>query len=144
MLFLLEKIKDKIFFAENGHPDETMAPPDNDDHRTSRYMLFRKHLKEKNITKSHVEDIFPLVDMKLDLESSRGELPKKYFSFVIGLLAGIAVSLSKNLEMYELALAVISLIVVSYFVLQILWLIPSRTERLKELKYFMKLFCREI
>ena len=144
LLLVLDKVKDETFFSEYGRPDDAMVPPDNEEHRVSRYMLFRRRLREKNITKSHIEDAFPLADAKLDLEASRGEMPKKYLGFTVGLIAGALVSWSKNLEARELAIAITVLAVVSFFVVMVLWVIPSRTERLKELKYFMHLYCREV
>ncbi|MBZ0093277.1 MAG: hypothetical protein K8F27_13790 [Sulfuricellaceae bacterium] len=145
LLFLvLDKIKDKTFFSEYGSPDNAMVPPDNEEHRVSRYMIFRKRLRETNITRSHVEDVFPLADAKLDLESSRGEMPRKYLGFAIGLLVGTLVSWSKNLDAQELSLAVAAFVVSSFFIVMVLWVVPSRAERLKELKYFMHLYCREV
>lgn len=144
LLLALDKLKDTAFFSEYGRPSDGMAPPDNEEHRVSRYMIFRKCLRRENVTKSHVEDAFPLVDAKLDLEASRGEMPRKYLGFAVGLLAGIAVSWSKNLDAQELAIAASSLVVVSFFIVMVLWVIPSRKERLKELKYFMLLYCREV
>lgn len=144
LLLTLDKVKDETFFSEYGRPDDAMAPPDNEEHRVSRYMLFRKRLREGNVTKSHVQDAFALADAKLDLEASRGEMPKKYLGFAVGLIAGVLVSWSKNLEAHEVAIAITALVVVSFVVVMVLWVIPSRTERLKELKYFMELYCREV
>lgn len=144
LLVVLDRVKDETFFSEYGHPDRAMVPPDNDEHRVSRYMIFRKGLRDANVTKSHVEDAFSLAEAKLDLESSRGEMPRKYLGFAIGLLAGALVSWSRNLEAQELALAISALVAASFFIVLVLWVIPSRTERLKELKYFMHLYCREV
>lgn len=89
LLLVLDKIKDTTFFSEYGSPDQAMAPPDREEQRDSRYMIFRKRLREKKITKSHIKNAFPLADAKLDLEASRGEMPRKYLGFAIGLLAGV-------------------------------------------------------
>jgi|GEM_PF-4194883 len=142
LLYSFNSVKNEIFLSEFGLHETEMAPPDHENHRDNRYSFFRRELREKQITKAQVEDALTLVDAKLDLETSRGELPRKYFGFSVGLVSGTLISWSKNLEIQEISIAIIALMVVSFFAILILWMVPSRTERLRELKYFMHLYCR--
>jgi len=140
LLATLEKSREKFFSSEYGASDCSISPPSNEDHHASRYLIFRKKLRENSITKSHIEDAIPLVNAKIDIEANRSEFPKKYFGFALALLAGIIASWSKNLDPETLAITIASFLILSFFIIATLWIIPSRTERLKELKYFMLIY----
>jgi hypothetical protein len=47
----------------------------------------RNYVGQKSITKIHVANAFPQAEAKLDLESSRAEVPKKYPGFAVALLS---------------------------------------------------------
>lgn len=143
-LLLLEKLKDRIVLDQYGDPKESQVPPETKGHRSTRYLMFKKKLASENITKSHVEDCFDLVDIQIDMTSSSGSLYKKYSNFVIGLFAGLLVAIWRELNLDELVLIGISIFFVSILIMVILSLFPSKLEKLKEMKYFMHLYCREI
>ena len=73
-----------------------------------------------------------------------GALAKRFAGFVVGLLVGMIGSQWGNLKPTELLAAGMVFVVIGLLMVSILSVIPSKHEKLLEMKYFMRLFCREV
>lgn len=144
VLAVIHHMKGTIFRCVYGSVDEDMSPADDGDHRVGRFLMFKRKLREAQITKSHVEDLFDLLDAKDGLESHRNTLLHKFLLFVSGFFTALAITLIRGLS-FDLALkSLLWLIVVCACVVPLLWVLPSRREKLRELKYFMLLYCKSL
>lgn len=141
---LLGHMKEVGFDAAFGTADETLAPADTDDYRQGRFLIFRNALETAKITKSHVADLFEIVDAKMELESHRNAVLNRFMLFVSGLLTALLIAWIRGLSASESLQAVAVLCVVCAIIGPVLWLRPSRLEKLKELRYFMLLFARSL
>lgn len=143
LLFKLLSIKDNLVLGEYGGTDNTQAPPSSDNYQSTRYLIFKNQLKEKHITKSHIDECFELIDSQIDIASTGSSTLKKSSTFSIGILAGILTALWKQLDLNSLLVIALSIIGFVILINMIASIFPSKVEKLKELKYFMLLYCRE-
>lgn len=142
IFFIAHHMRNTIFQCAYGSIDDDISPADSGDHQGSRFLMFKRKLREAEITKSHVEDLFDLLDAKEGLESERSTLLKKFFLFVSGFFTALLVTVIRGLS-FELALkSLLWLMVACACVGPFLWIIPSRGEKLRELRYFMLLYCK--
>jgi len=144
LLFKLSNLKEMMILNEYGGPDKTKIPPSKNNHQDTRYLIFKSRLKEKHITKSHVKDCFDLIESQIDIASTDSTGLKKSIGFSIGMLAGVFTTIWKKVDTYTLILIAFSIIGFVIFIYLIASAFPSKLERLKEQKYFMLLFCREM
>ena len=143
LLYKLEKLRELLILNQFGDANTSQVPHDDREHKVSRYLMFKRNLRQKSIAKSHVEGCFDLVDTQVDIAQSSGTAFKRFGSFSIGIFVGLLATFWRKLEIEELLSVAVILIIVSSLICFILYLIPSRTEKLKEMKYFMHLCCRE-
>ncbi len=144
LIFQIGKLKNKFIKNEFGDVSQSQTPHDDKNHKTSRYLTFKKALEDNWVTKKHVQDCQELIDLQIDIASSEGLLRKKFSRFVIG---GIGLGIlgifwSKIDVLYLIYISAI-LIPISLLIYFVLYLIPSKLEKLKEMKYFMLLYSRE-
>ena len=146
VLFLLKinGLKEHLILTEYGGVDNSQAPPSSTSHQSTRYLMFKKNLNDKNITKSHIHECIPLVDLQVDILSTKDNPFKKLSTFIFGLLSGIAAALWKGLDAKSLMLISIPIIAIALIFSAVASIFPSKLEKLKEMKYFMLLYCREI
>ncbi|OCH02039.1 hypothetical protein A6D98_02985 [Aliivibrio fischeri] len=143
VLYKTDKLRELLILNQFGADNTSQIPHDDKDHKVSRYLMFKKSLREKAIHKSHVESCFELVETQIDIVQSSGSGMKKFASFSSGILIGLLATFWRKLDTNELIYIGIILISFTAFVCFILFLKPSRIEKLKEMKYFMQLYCRE-
>ncbi len=84
LIFQIGKLKNKFIKNEFGDVSQSQTPHDDKNHKTSRYLLFKKALEDNWVTKKHVQDCQELIDVQIDIASSEGLLRKKFSRFVIG------------------------------------------------------------
>jgi len=143
LLAILDAVRTKTFTENFGGLPEETAPPESENYRRDRYVLFRDALKKRDILGSDVKPLIPLVDARLDMEQHHNELMKKFGLFASGILTALAIPWLKELSGKNIGIVVAALAIVLFATMLTLWLIPSRKARLKELKYFMMIYERE-
>lgn len=143
ILFRLFSLKESLVLEEFGDKDASQTPPDDDSHRETRYLMFKDTLMNKGLTHSHVSDCFDLIDMQIDIAATSGQNYKKFFSFSLGAFLGLLGSFWHGQSMADLIYFGGAVMSFGLFGTLLISAFPSRIERLKELKYFMKLYCRE-
>ncbi|WP_447937446.1 hypothetical protein [Thermomonas fusca] len=142
LILVVDHMRGKRFSDSYGSADSTLSPAEREDHRANRYLIFRSRISGKGLGKSHVDDLFDVLDAKIELENHRNERLNRFLVFVSGFASALAIAWIRGLETQEIAFAISVAVVGTLLVGPILWLMPSRKERLKELKYFMKLFSK--
>ena len=144
LIFQIEKQRRSFIKNEFRDVSQLQTPHDDKCHKTSRYLTFRKILEENSVTSKHVQDCQELIDLQIDIASSEGLIRKKFGNFVIGgIFLGVLGTFWSKLEIPELIYIFATLILISALIYFVLYLIPSKLEKLKEMKYFMLLYHRE-
>jgi hypothetical protein len=123
--------------------ENSMAPPSSENHQSTRYLLFKKHLFSNNITKDDVEKCEDLIDIQIDIASTENTGLKKASNFMLGIILGILTALWKHTNINQLLLIAFILVLFYLIIEMINSAFPSKVLKLKELKYFMQLFIRE-
>lgn len=141
-VLVLDHARGKPFASSYGTTDQTMSPAEIEDHRGSRYLIFKNKLTSAGITKSHVNDLFEVLDAKIELETHRNERLNRFLVFVSGFFTALILSWVRGLTPQQLGSALSALAITVLVIGPILWMLPSRREKLKELKYFMRLFVK--
>ena len=109
-----------------------------------RYFLFKNNLQSHQITKNSVEQGLKLADMKIDIISSdKFNARIADLKFLLGFGLGILGTLWKQLQPKELIIIFLIFCLGLYLLKIILFVIPSKIEKAKELKYFMMLYLAE-
>ena len=139
-LAILDAVRTKTFTENFGGLPEETAPPESEDYRRDRYVLFRDALKQRDILGSDVKPLIRLIDARLDMEQHHNELMKKFGLFASGILTALAVPWLKEISGMNVGAVVAALAILLFATMLALWLIPSRKARLKELKYFMMIY----
>jgi len=106
--------------------------------------MFKQELSNNHISKSHIKDCFDLVETQIDISQSTGTSMQRFSSFSFGIFLGILGTFWKKLETTELVYVSLTLLAIGIFIAFIISLFPSKIEKLKEMKYFMQLYCREV
>lgn len=142
LFLIIEEMKGRVFRSEYGDADTVLGPPEKEWYRESRFLMFKKRLTDASVTRNHVENLFDLIDAKIDLENHRNETAKKFLIFASGVVTASAVAWAKGLEPKSAIQAAAWFALFCAFIAPFLWVLPSRKERLKELKYFMLLYVK--
>nr|WP_298128824.1 hypothetical protein [uncultured Pseudoxanthomonas sp.] len=142
-LAVLDNVRTKTFTENFGGLPEDTAPPESENFRRDRYVLFRDALRKKEILGSEVGSLIDLVDARLDMEQHHNELMKKFGLFGSGFLTAMITPWLKEASRQSMGLTIASAASVLFVVMLVLWLVPSRKARLRELKYFMMIYERE-
>ncbi|MBQ0720031.1 MAG: hypothetical protein KBT88_08440 [Gammaproteobacteria bacterium] len=144
LLLKLESVK-KLYIDEHlGGEENSKSPPDNRHQRKTRYMKFSMKLKEKGINAEMLPDIHKALSAKQELEKESNLYVKNYLSFALGLLSGMLLVFSRQMELTHLIFSIIGFGTVSFFAYFLLSMFPSSMEKLKELNYFLILYEQEI
>jgi len=145
VLFILKfnELKKRLMLDEYGDPNMAQSPPDNFGRKGSRYMMFKRYLKDRHVDKSHVNDCFELIDMQIDIALSEGLLGKKFIGFLAGILLGFMGAIWKQLDDPYLFYSGFSIVIFGGLLFMLMSMIPSKLEKMKEMKYFMLLYCKE-
>lgn len=139
-LAILFHVREETFRREYGSTDNSVSPSENEDYRASRYLMFRATLRANGITKSHVHDLFDVLAAKDELEAQRNGILNRFWVFASGFLSATALSLIRGAEDEQQIYILFGLLGACVLVAPLLWLTPSRKERMKELKYFLVLY----
>jgi cytochrome c oxidase subunit IV len=142
LIMKFTSLSEKMVYAEFGD-QEAKQPLKSQNHQDTRYLMFKKKLKESSIGEPTIRECFELLDSQIDIVATESAATKKIITFSLGLLAGLVGSVWNRMEYTELALvagAIISFILLIYVVASGF---PSKLEKLKELRYFMLLYCHE-
>lgn len=142
LFLIIEEMKGRVFRSEYGDADTVLGPPEKEWYRESRFLMFKKRLTDASVTRNHVKNLFDLIDTKIDLENHRNETAKKFLIFASGVVTASAVAWAKGLEPKAAIQAAAWFALSCAFIAPFLWVLPSRKERLKELKYFMLLYVK--
>jgi hypothetical protein len=124
--------------------DSSLGPAENEEQRGHRFLMFKKALEEKHLTASHVRDLFEIVQAKEELESQHNVALNKFAIFVSGLLTSASITLIRGLKTDQVAWLVFWISIAALSLAPLFWMLPTRKGRLKELKYFMVLYCRNV
>lgn len=143
ILLKLNSLKQNLIMHEYGGTEQSQTPPNSVNHQSTRYLIFKNMLVQKEIPKSAVEGCFNLVDLQIDIAATDASGIKRVSSFSMGILTGILTALWKELHIKELIIISLSIIGTVLLIDAIASVFPSKLEKLKELKYFMLLYCRE-
>jgi len=142
LLYKLDALKKALIQSEHGDYGQSSVPHDDESHKTSRYLMFKTQLHNQKITKYDVEQCLDLLNAQIDLATSNRKSVDTFSTFSIGMILGILAAFWRDLSSSELIIVGISYIVFAIFIILMLSSIPSKLERLKEMKYFMKLYYR--
>jgi hypothetical protein len=109
-----------------------------------RYLFFKKNLEEHQIKKKSVEQCLELADMKIDMVSSdKFNARIADLKFLLGFGLGIVGTIWKQLQTRDLLIMFLFFCIVLCLLTIVSFLIPSKIEKAKELKYFMMLYVAE-
>lgn len=144
VLAAIHHMKNTTFRRVYGSVEQDLSPADDGDHQVGRFLMFKELLRKSQVTKSHVSDLFELLDAREGMESQRNGLVYRFLIFVSGFFTALAITLIRNLSFQVALKLLLWLIVVCACVGPVLWVLPSRREKLKELRYFMLLYCKSL
>jgi len=143
LLFKVDSMKKDLVLNEYGDSEEMHAPPEPDRFRDTRYLMFKHRLEKAGIKSSHVSSCFELVTIQIDMAQTNDQPYRKFLSYSLGLVSGVVTALWHDRGRTELIYTAVLILAVALFVTFILSIFPSKLERLKEMKYFMTLYCRK-
>lgn len=144
ILYELDILRKRLISNELGDIKNSQVPPEADEKKESRYMLFKKRLQTKNINANDVESCFELVDLQIDINKSTNIFANKFRDIIILITLGAISSIWKIQNTTQIYIAIAALIIISLPTYLFLSVFSSKLERLNEMKYFMKLYCREL
>ena len=108
------------------------------------YALFKKHLNDKRIMIDDVKNCNSLIEMQIDILSSSPSGLKKAVQYFLAILTGIGIGLFGEFD-FKVNLG--AMLLVLFLIGVLYWLantvIIPKLEKMKELKYFMLLYCYE-
>ena len=143
ILAVVDAVRTKTFTENFGGLPEDTAPPESENFRRDRYVLFRDALRKKEISGSEVGSLIEIVDARLDMEQHHNELTKKVGLFGSGFMTAMITPWLTEASGQSMGLIIASFAFALLATMLILWLVPSRKARLRELKYFMMIYERE-
>lgn len=141
LLFRFDRLRDDWLLKEFG--GATRAPESRHE-RGSRYLLFSKGLREAGVLEGQIKACLPLVDLQIDMSGSEGQQQKKAINFSFGVASGVAVSGLRMANSDLLLLSVVAVVLCGWIIGEAVSWFPSKVERMKELKYFLLLYGREL
>lgn len=142
LLAVIQHMKTATFRRAYGSASDGLVPSDDSDNQVGRFLMFKRHLVQAGLTKSHVQDLFDLLDAREGMEVQRNTLLNRFWLFISGFFSALAITLIRGMSMSSAISSLFGLIVASAVIGPVLWFLPSRRERLKELRYFMLLYCK--
>jgi hypothetical protein len=142
-LFELTRLKQNLVLGEYGDPSMSQTPHNEDNFKTTRYLMFKKELTDKAANETDVRGCFELIDLQIDAVDFSGINVKRTATFCVGILVGILGAFWRTLTVPDLIISSLTVISVGLLVGFLISLFPSRPEQLNEMKYFMALYCRE-
>ena len=143
IILKFEQIKNKMILDEYGGLDGSIIPDDGMYSQGGRYLIFKTKLKEQNISAINVYECFDLVDSQIEIASTNSSFRTMILTFIFGLVLGLFATMWSYFDLDILMKLSLLIIVSSLVVVMIISLIPSKLEKLKELRYFMLMYKSE-
>ena len=144
LLALVEHVRTARFAATYGSVQSGLGPAEKEEQREHRFLMFKKSLQNAHLTRSHVQDLFEIVEAKEELESQHNIVLNKFGIFVSGFLTSAAFTLIRGLETGQTAWLMFWISFAGLALTPLFWMLPTRKGKLKELKYFMILYCKNL
>jgi hypothetical protein len=144
LLALVEHVRTARFAATYGSVESGLGPAEEEEQRGYRFLMFKKTLQAAHLTRSHVQDLFEIVDAKEELESQHNIALNKFVIFASGFLTSAALTLIRGLEAGQAAWLMFWISFAGLSLTPLFWMLPTRKGKLKELKYFMVLYCKNL
>lgn len=144
LLILVEHVRTARFATAYGSVESSLGPAEKEDQRGHRFLMFKKTLQAAHLTRSHVQDLFEIVQAKEELESQHNTALNKFVIFVTGFLTSAAITLIRGLQAEQAAWLMFWIALAGLALVPLFWMLPTRKGRLKELKYFMVLYCKNV
>ena len=141
LLALVEHVRGTRFATAYGSIESNFGPAENEEQRGYRFLMFKNSLRSQHLTASHVRDLFEVVQAKEELESQHNMALGKFGLFVSGFLTSAAITLIRSLQSAQAAWLLVWLAAATLVLAPLFWILPTRKGKLKELKYFMVLYC---
>lgn len=135
-------LNEKMLYSEFGDQEEKQ-PLKYKNYQDTRYLMFKKKLKNSFIGEPAIRGCFELLDSQIDIVATESAATKKIVTFSFGLLAGLVGSIWSRMEYEELSLVASAIISFMLLIIVVASVFPSKLEKLKELRYFMLLYCHE-
>ncbi|WP_010324756.1 hypothetical protein [Marinobacterium stanieri] len=142
LIIKFNSMNDKMVYSEFGDQSENQ-PLQYKNYQDTRYLIFKKTLKKSFVAESTMRGCFELLDSQIDIVATESTVLKKIVTFSLGLLAGLVGSIWSRMEYGELALVAAAIISFILLIVVVASGFPSKIEKLKELRYFMLLYCHE-
>ncbi len=139
----LEAIRGKRFSDAYGSDHDVLAPAE-EAILSGRYLIFRKSLKDAEISKSHAQDAIEILDSKQLIDLQRNEGPKKVAIYFAGMLSTYMLAQIKDKPLQDSAPVLLGVLLLGALLMTRLWLMPSRRERNLELRHFLTLFLKDV
>ena len=139
-LMVLYHVRGELFQREYGSPDSALSPSEAEDYRASRFLMFKAALRAKNITKHHVSDLSDGLAARDELEAQRNGILNRFLAFASGFISATVLTLIRGADGKQQLYILLITLGACVLLVPLLWLIPSRKERMKELKYFLVLY----
>ncbi len=136
---LLKDLENQLIL--NGYGGQDEFDPSMKEYSNNKYSIFKKRLQDKNITKSQLEKCFVLIDYQIDIAITDSRGIDKLYTFSLSLLTAGLIALWSTANFESVIIITAVLIVIFRLVIQLGPLFPSKTKKLKEMRYFMHLYC---
>ena len=142
LIALVKHVRTTAFATAYGSIESDLGPPEKEEQRGYRFLIFKDALRSQHVTPTHVRDLFEIVQAKEELESQHNIALGKFGLFATGFLTSAAVTVIRGLQPTQAALLLFWFALASMVLAPLFWILPTRKGKLKELKYFMVLYCR--
>lgn len=143
LMIFIEIAKRNYVNSEYTQFDTDWGPPEDDRLQALRYLKFRKQITEMDFSCKDISNVITVLDSRENLEEVSGTYVKRFGGVVLTVGVGLAITIFRLVSTEVLALISISLIAITFFVYQIVSLIPARIERIRELHYFLTMLQEE-
>ena len=118
--------------------------PEEVNHRDSRYLLLRKGLRDAGVFEDQIKACMPLVEMQIDMAGTEGLPQKKTMNFALGAASGLAVASLRTNNLNDMTFIVGAILLGGWTLSVYISWFPTKLERMKELKYFLLLYCMDL
>jgi hypothetical protein len=144
LLAIVEHVRTTRFATAYGSVESSFGPAEKEDQRGHRFLMFKNALQAAHLTENQVQGLFDIVEAKEELESQHNLALNKFVVFVSGFLTAAAITLISDLEAEQAAWLMFWVSLSGLTLAPLFWMLPTRKSRLKELKYFMVLYCKNM
>jgi len=144
LLIRLDRFRESWVSTEFGASGAIMKSPDIANHRDTRYLLFKAGLAKAGVFERQLKDCIELVDLQIDMASTEGGPQKKFTGFMLGVLSGVLSTALHSDKLNAILFNIVVILMLAWLMSEVLSWFPSRLEKMKEMKYFLILYRREL